>query len=450
MAAEPALLAYLGLGSNLGRREAYLAAAAARLAAAGARVLRASPVYETRPQDVPAPQPDFLNAVLEVEWPGAPEELLQRALAVEELYGRVRPAGADGAARPEPAPRTLDIDLLLCAVPGDGAAGGQLLRREEPALTLPHPRLGARAFALQPLLDLLPAETAAAWLGAGAAARAAQLAAEQGVRPWGPFPQWEPDVYTPESLLPPQRLRHVGTAVRCLETTASTNDVAREWAAAGAPAGAVVVAEEQTRGRGRRGRGWHTPPGAALALSVVLRPAWPPERLTLLPLAAGVAVARAAARAAAVRCGLKWPNDVLVQGRKLAGVLVEVLGPDPAAAGVIVGIGVNLNLPRHRFPPDVRARATSLLHESGGPVARPAFARSLLAELDALLDDLDRRPEAVAGAWRALSVTLGREVEIVHGAETVRGRAVDIDAAGALIVDTGAGGRRLLAGEITG
>lgn len=441
MTGSPSLRAYLGLGSNLGRREAYLAAAAARLTACGVRVTAVSRVYETRPQDVDAPQPDFLNAVVEVEWDGEPEALLRLALDVEALYGRVRPA--QGSAR-GPAPRTLDIDLLLVA-----GAGDALVLRAGPELTLPHPRLRDRAFALRPLLDVVPPEPAAGWLGADIARRAEELAAVQGVREWGPFPDWEPDAYTPGSLAPATPPRHVGTAFRCLAATGSTNDVAREWAAAGAPAGAVVVADAQTRGRGRRGRGWHTPPGGALALSLVLRPAWPAGRLTLLPLAAGVAVARAAGRAAAVRCGLKWPNDVLVRGRKLAGILVEVLGPDPAAAGVVLGIGVNLNLPLHRFPPDVRERATSLLHESGAPVRRPAFARELLSELDVWIDALDREPDAVLAAWRGLSVTLGREVEVVHGAETVRGKAVDVDATGALILETASGERRLVAGEVT-
>lgn len=187
----------------------------------------------------------------------------------------------------------------------------------------------------------------------------------------------------------------------------STNDIARELAEAGAPEGTAVLADHQTAGRGRGGRPWLTPPGRALLLSIVLRPAVPAgEDATpgVLPLLVGLAVARAIGRVARIRAGIKWPNDVVLPGGgKVAGILCEAALGGSARGYVVAGIGINVAQTAADFPPELRGRATSLLIATGREVSRAALAGRVIAEVlrlaahgarpldDALLADLRRR-----------------------------------------------------------
>jgi BirA family biotin operon repressor/biotin-[acetyl-CoA-carboxylase] ligase len=218
----------------------------------------------------------------------------------------------------------------------------------------------------------------------------------------------------------------VGRVVR-VGRVESTQSVAFALAAEGAVDRTVVVADSQAAGRGRRGHAWLDEPGASLLVSIVLRPRLETARLPWLSLAAGVAVADALAEIAGLGPRLKWPNDVLVGGRKIAGILLESrLGPAPL---VVLGIGVNLM--QRTFPPELDGRATSVALETGGDVDREAL-------LGALLEGLDRQ------RWRDSSETLGRTVRI----DGVSGVAVDIDDDGALVVVDGDQRRRVVAGEI--
>src|SRR5262249_16427568 len=159
---------------------------------------------------------------------------------------------------------------------------------------------------------------------------------------------------------------------------ASTQTVARAWAQDGAPEGAVVLADYQTAGRGQRGRSWAAPAGSALLFSVVLRPPVPVARWPEIPLAAGCAIAGGVETAGPVVARLKWPNDVVVDGRKVAGVLAEgVAGAPPL---VILGIGVNVSQPETDWPPHLRHRAASLA-ALGASVSRETLLRALLARL---------------------------------------------------------------------
>lgn len=220
----------------------------------------------------------------------------------------------------------------------------------------------------------------------------------------------------------------------------STNDRARELAAGGAPSGTVVSAGEQTSGRGRTGRAWSAPPGAALLCSVILRPLT--ERHSLLPLAVPVAVCEAAEALAPVECEVKWPNDVWLRERKLAGVLIEARFPDWA----VIGVGLNLAIPDDGFPGDLRWPATSLGHD-----VTPAAA------LDALRDSLGRwteaEPSRVVEAFALRDALRGREIGWEGAGGTGadgRGRAEGVDDRGNLVVETAAGRRATLgAGEVS-
>jgi BirA family biotin operon repressor/biotin-[acetyl-CoA-carboxylase] ligase len=210
----------------------------------------------------------------------------------------------------------------------------------------------------------------------------------------------------------------------------STNVRARELAAAGAPHGTLVTATEQTAGRGRQGRTWRAPAGRALVCSLVIRR---PSRL--LPLAAGAAVAQAVEAAGAERALVKWPNDVLIGGRKVAGILVE---GRPQEDWAVLGIGLNVALRPEDFPRELRDSAVSLELE---PAAiEPTLARLL----QALEDWIDAPAASVLDGVRSRDALLDRDVRWSSG----RGRAAGIDDDGRLLVQTGGGPRALEAGEV--
>lgn len=225
-----------------------------------------------------------------------------------------------------------------------------------------------------------------------------------------------------------------GAPHRHYRRTDSTNARLRELAAAGAPHGTVATADEQEAGRGRQGRVWFAPPGSGLLYSALLRPLG--ER-PLLPLAVPLAVAEAAESLAPRRCGLKWPNDVWVGERKLAGVLIE--GRPHADGGwAVIGIGVNVALIDDEFPAELRGAATSI-----GNGASVAEARHALNE--ALGEWIEAAPERVLAAFRERDLLRGRRLRWQGGAGTAAG----IDDAGHLLVDADHGARVTLgAGEV--
>ncbi|HVQ58571.1 MAG TPA: biotin--[acetyl-CoA-carboxylase] ligase [Solirubrobacterales bacterium] len=244
-----------------------------------------------------------------------------------------------------------------------------------------------------------------------------------------------------------------GTPHRHFARTDSTNTRARELAAAGAPHGTVVTAAEQTAGRGRQGRTWTAPPGKALLYSAIVRPL--DDRHTALPLAVPLAVCDAAEELApSVKCGVKWPNDIWLAGRKLAGVLIEARPQDGWA---VIGVGLNLTIAGDEFPPDLRGTAVSLFGEGGRGESRrslPAVAtaglpptpRKAAAVLSHHLDHWTQsEPETVIATWRQRDVLRGRKVSWEGGS----GVADGIDDRGYLVVVTAAGDRVAVgAGEV--
>lgn len=226
----------------------------------------------------------------------------------------------------------------------------------------------------------------------------------------------------------------------------STNTVAGQLADAGCEEGHVLVADAQTAGRGRHGRSWASPAGAGLYFSIVLRP--PRESASLLTIAAGVAVADGILAATGLEPDLKWPNDLYVGTRKLAGILAESGSAASGEPHVVLGCGINI-MPA-AYPSEVAGRATSLEAELGRAVDRGAVLAECLAALAARYEDLqaERRAEVLT-AWRTrAALTFGRQLEWDLGGSVRRGVAEGIDDGGALLVRTTAGLERVISGEI--
>ncbi len=217
-------------------------------------------------------------------------------------------------------------------------------------------------------------------------------------------------------------------------TVGSTNEVARALVAAGKREGTVVLARSQSRGRGRMGRSWHSREGG-LYMSIVLGPFGPGFPATLIPIMAGVALAKALKDSHGLSPSLKWPNDVLLRGKKVSGILSEAATFPERGDGALLGIGVNCL--QDSFPAEIAQSATSILLETGSRPSLPYLLERLLVYLSAgaHLLYLEKR-EVVLGEWRNLSSTLGRMVRVeLAGSETIVGLAKEIDEDGRLMVD---------------
>jgi BirA family biotin operon repressor/biotin-[acetyl-CoA-carboxylase] ligase len=268
-----------------------------------------------------------------------------------------------------------------------------------------------------------------------------------------------PDRLYPEELLPRLRTRWLARPFEWLETTDSTNRVASEWAREGAAHGATVVAEGQTAGRGRLGRSFFSPPGLNLYSSTVLRPAaLDTARAPTAILAAAVAVADTVADTIGDpdAVAIKWPNDVLVGGRKTSGILMEMGAEATRVRFLVLGIGVNLNVSRDAFPEEFRTSATSLSSHLGRAIDRVGFAARLYDTLEHVLDlHADGGFEAVRPRFEARFHMRGQRVRVLDGpvagrSTAVEGRAVGIDEDGALLVERDDGSReRVVAGDVT-
>lgn len=249
------------------------------------------------------------------------------------------------------------------------------------------------------------------------------------------------------SMLAPQRL---GKTIRYFQEVDSTNVCAARRAREGAPEGEVVIAETQSQGKGRLGRHWFSPPYMNLYMSVILRPTLPPADAPQLTLASAVALAETVEPFLRLPPEIKWPNDILVAGKKLAGVLTESSCEGGRVLFAIVGIGVNLNLPREAMPEAIRERATSLMIATGRCVDRSAFVGQLIHNLDRCYGELrDSGFSCVARRWETYFRLKGKKVRVESPGHAVSGKAMGIDGEGALLLE-GEGGeiRRVFAGDV--
>lgn len=242
-----------------------------------------------------------------------------------------------------------------------------------------------------------------------------------------------------------------GRPLRAHDVIGSTNADALEWAATGAPEGAVVVAEHQTAGRGRWGRGWSSEPGRLLQFSVVLRPEIPPSDAGVITTSVGVAVARSIESVTSLEPKIKWPNDITISQRKLAGILVESRGRE-AIDVAVVGIGVNVNWAGDEMPEEIASTATSLSEELGRPFPRAELLASILAELETVFawgTTPNARTRLIAEATDRSEV-LGRGVTVTGADGSTReGIARRLTETGALELETPSGTEEIHVGEVT-
>jgi BirA family biotin operon repressor/biotin-[acetyl-CoA-carboxylase] ligase len=261
-----------------------------------------------------------------------------------------------------------------------------------------------------------------------------------------------PDVLHADDLLARLgKTKVVGRDIRVFQETTSTSDVIEKLARDGVKEGAVVFAESQTKGRGRLGRKWISPAGKGLWFSVLLRPDLRPQAVTQLTIASATALVRAIRLAAGLTPEIKWPNDILLSGKKLAGILTEMSGELDHVKHVILGIGVDVNLSAREFPTDLRKLATSITAETGRDADRAELATAILRELDR---DYARicagQFEAVANEWERSCSTIGRNAVIQIGDRRIQGRAESLDADGALLLRTQHGHlERIIGGDVT-
>lgn len=240
----------------------------------------------------------------------------------------------------------------------------------------------------------------------------------------------------------------VGRRIEHRERADSTQRVAKQLALEGAEEGTVVVAEVQTAGKGRRGRRWFSPPGG-IYLSIILRPQLEPPRVPLLTLLGGVAVAKALRRGCGLKPKLKWPNDVLLGGKKVGGVLTEVCAEAEVINHCVLGVGVNANFGVSQLPRSIRETSTTLLEELGRPVQRLRLAREVLEQVDRLYKGI-RKPNKILEEWRSLDCTRGAWVRVDGAQGVFEGRALGINSNGALIVRLPSGDvKKILAGDVS-
>jgi BirA family biotin operon repressor/biotin-[acetyl-CoA-carboxylase] ligase len=258
-----------------------------------------------------------------------------------------------------------------------------------------------------------------------------------------------PDKLWPQEIVQGLRTRYLQGPIHHFVTLASTNDLAKELGAKAAPEGTLVVAEGQTGGRGRLGRVWDSPEGVGLYVSVLLRPVLPPTEMPQLTLTAAVATVRALRRATGVAPGIKWPNDLLLRGKKLGGILTEMETESDQIRHLVVGLGLNVN--NTRFPAELEQSATSLALALDRTFPRLPILRAWLEEFDLLYGRfLAREFAGILEEWKEHTVTLGQMVTVRQGPREISGQALEVAADGALLLRVSTGEIvRVTSGEIT-
>jgi BirA family biotin operon repressor/biotin-[acetyl-CoA-carboxylase] ligase len=245
----------------------------------------------------------------------------------------------------------------------------------------------------------------------------------------------------PDKLLPSEIQSGLGTKalgrdIRYYDSVASTMDIAFQLGMEGAGEGTVVCAESQSKGKGRLGRSWASPKGKGIYMSVILRPSLAPTEVAKLTLLSAVATCEAIQKFCNVETKIKWPNDILVGNKKLAGILTELSAEMDRVRFVVIGIGVNINTPISQLPPN----ATSIRNETGRKSSRAGLLQEILRSLEEWYGGLSAQGfDPVITRWKKLSSTLGQHVRVADLSGDIEGKAIDLDEYGGLIIQSNDG-----------
>lgn len=249
----------------------------------------------------------------------------------------------------------------------------------------------------------------------------------------------------------------IGKSIYCFDTIDSTSSYAKKIAAEGCADGTVVITETQTAGRGRLGREWESGHGTGIWMSIVLRPKIPPEMIQIITIGASVAVANAIKTVTGVSVGIKWPNDIILDNKKVCGILTEMNCEMEAVNYLVVGIGMNIHQEQDQFPPELVDKAISLkgyFKTNKKPLPnlyRNDIIKTILLEMEKVYKSINQwQSEDILQQWRKYSVTLGRHVKIVEREQTLTATAIDITKEGRLLIKLSDGVRReIVSGEIS-
>ncbi|MDF2937089.1 MAG: bifunctional biotin--[acetyl-CoA-carboxylase] synthetase/biotin operon repressor [Paenibacillaceae bacterium] len=256
----------------------------------------------------------------------------------------------------------------------------------------------------------------------------------------------QPDTFSPQDLLPLLRTRVLGRSIHCFDEVDSTQNVAQRLIRDGAPEGTLVLAERQTAGRGRLGRHWHSPKGKGIYMSLVVKPAIPLHLTPHLTLLAAVALNRAIRKVVPeVEPGIKWPNDLLIGGKKISGILLESSAENEQLQYIVTGVGISCNLEREDYPEELAGKATSLLIESGRRVERAKLIAEFLGQLEELYGLYYAQGfSPIQTLWEASAVTLGQTVRSSDAAGSFEGTAIGLNEWGGLRLRLADGSERTI------
>jgi BirA family biotin operon repressor/biotin-[acetyl-CoA-carboxylase] ligase len=259
-----------------------------------------------------------------------------------------------------------------------------------------------------------------------------------------------PDLLTATEVGYGLKTKTLGRTIHAYRSVKSTNDLAAQLAAAGAPEGTIVTAEEQTKGRGRYSRDWHSPPHAGIYVSIVLRPTFQADRTPGLSIMTALALADTLEPYCPGRVRIKWPNDVLISGRKAAGILTELSAERQRIEHVILGVGINVNQRAEDFPAALRTSATSLRRVTRRKRSRVELLQRFLLQLEKEYAAYRRHGlQKSRSRSRRYSSLIGTRVILSRGREIIEGMAVDIDSDGSLLVRTDLETVSVSSGEVT-
>lgn len=259
------------------------------------------------------------------------------------------------------------------------------------------------------------------------------------------------DIIIPDKISEGLKALIIGKKIIYFPETDSTNTQAKRFAIDGCPEGTVILADRQTMGRGRMSREWHSPGGAGIYMSIVVRPEISLNELPKITLVAAVAAAEAVNASANVKVLIKWPNDLLLNGKKICGILTELHSPENENSFVVVGIGINLNTPGEMFPEDIAGIATSVFIETRQKIPRITVIKSVIEYFDRWYDVfLNGGFPGILEKWKAYSEIIGRRIQVEQMDALITGTVIDIGSDGALILqDASKNIHRIYSGDVS-